>query len=128
MAGKQSFSFDPSTDSHGPRLDSQETDRMARQWDALHKAGHAVAAIAGLPQYPPTSPIGDFPARISQAGSRRRQRAENGIADLARIMTLGLSTLAAIRHRGGDARMAARALWREYDAARRALLALAPPD
>ena len=69
----------------------------------------------------------NFPFRLSRAGDKRCLRAEQGMADLARIMTLGLSALAAIRQRGADARIAARALWQEYEMARHALLALAPP-
>ena len=120
-AGKQAVSVGLIGDSH-------DAERLIGQWQALLMAGQAVAAIAGLPPQALIAFAGDYPVRVMRAGSARRQRAECGIADLARIMTLGLTALATIRQRGGNARAAARALWQEFEAAHKALLALIPPD
>ena len=70
----------------------------------------------------------DFPLRIADAEPWRQAQAENGIADLAAIMEPGIAALLAINARGADPRPAAEALWREFRAAREAILALLPPS
>ncbi len=52
--------------------------------------------------------------------------AERSIEDLMAMMEPGLAALLAVSARGADARVPALALWREYCAAREALLALLP--
>ncbi len=96
------------------------------KWAALHDAAAAVAALAGLEpeRNPPT--IRNFPAVIKDAAGWRRELAEKGIDDLAAIMEPGIAALLSVNARGADATAPALALWREFHAARAALLVLAP--
>lgn len=101
--------------------------RMEERWFALHRAGLAVAGLAGDAgrEIPPG--VGDFPALIHRAGGWRLRLAEQGITDLAAIMEAGLSVLLSVRERGAETLPAAQALWWEFTAARGALLDLAKP-
>jgi hypothetical protein len=87
-----------------------------------------VATLAGLAPEPDTRELREFPGLICTAEAWRRERAENGIADLVAIMEPGLAALIAVSERGADPQPAALALWREFAAARAALLSLLPLD
>lgn len=69
---------------------------------------------------------GDFASNVRACLPWQRLLAENAVADLAAIMEPGMAALLAINARGGDPRPAARALHCEFEAARDAILALAP--
>jgi hypothetical protein len=96
------------------------------KWAALQDAAAVVGTLAGLEAESPSPEIRDFPASIRDAGDWRREAAEKGIDDLAAIMKPGIAALLAVNARGTDAAAPALALWREFHAARTALLALAP--
>ena len=98
------------------------------RWAALADAANVVATLAGLEPERTTSEVRNFPALIRDAEGWRRERAENGIADLAAIMEPGIAALLAVNARGADPRPAAMALWREFIAARAAILSLLPPS
>jgi hypothetical protein len=99
---------------------------VSMKWAALQDAGKAVALLAGLePEITPAQ-MRNFPALLREVGQRRREVAERGIEDLAAIMEPGLAALLAVNARGADAKAPALALWREYCAARQALMALLP--
>jgi len=97
------------------------------KWAALHDAAVVVATLAGVDDELPPTDIRDFPAMVRSAAPWRREIAEKGIDDLAAIMEPGISALLAVHARGSDPRPPALALWREFDAARTALFALALP-
>jgi hypothetical protein len=99
---------------------------MSVQWAALQDAAGAVAALAGLAGEKPSAQVRNFPALIRDAGGWRLELATNGVADLAAMMTPGVKALLAVSARGQDPTPAALTLWREYHAARAALLALVP--
>jgi len=99
---------------------------MSAQWAALHDAATAVAALAGLANEKPSAQVSNFPALIKDIGGWRMELAINGIADLAAMMKPGVKALLAVSARGQDPTAAALSLWREYDHARAALLALVP--
>lgn len=99
----------------------------ATQWTALAEAAGVVAALAGLEAERTEIAGDDLPALLRDARGWRRELAGNGVTDLAAIMEPGIAALLAINARGADPRPAARALWREYRAAREAILALLPP-
>ena len=101
---------------------------IGAKWAALHEAGAVVRALAGEEAEKSSAAIRNFPAMIRDAGPGRRALAENGIEDLVAVMEPGIAALLAVNARGIDATHAARALWREFAAARAALLALAPPS
>jgi hypothetical protein len=97
------------------------------KWAALQEAGAVVRTLAGEDPERESPEIRNFPATIRQAGGWRRALAENGVDDLAALMEPGIAALLAVNARGIDAAVPARALWREFVAARDALLALVSP-
>jgi hypothetical protein len=98
------------------------------RWAALGDAASVVAALAGLEPERTSAEVRNFPALIRDAEAWRRERAENGVTDLAAIMEPGIAALLAVNARGADPRPAAMALWREFIAARAAILSLLPPS
>lgn len=100
----------------------------ALRWAALAEAAQVVALLAGIEPEPATPEILDFPALIEDAETWRRERAEHGIEDLAAVMEPGIAALLSVNGRGADPRPAAMALWREFVAARAALLSLLPAN
>ncbi|MBD3730977.1 MAG: hypothetical protein IE933_14890 [Sphingomonadales bacterium] len=102
--------------------------QMSVQWAALQDAAGAVATLAGLATEKPSPTVRNFPALIRDAGGWRLDLAERGIADLTAIMQPGLTALLAVNARGQDATAAALTLWREFHAARAAILGLVPQD
>lgn len=108
------------------QFDQVSTSALSTQWSALHDAADAIAALAGITPDPRAPEVRRFPAAMRDADGRRRELVKQGIEDLTAIMLPGLSALLAAYTRGGDTLSAARALWREFLAARNALLALSP--
>lgn len=98
------------------------------RWAALSDAANVVAVLAGVDPERPTAELRNFPALIRDAEAWRREQAENGVADLAAVMEPGIAALLAVNARGADPRPAAMALWREFTAARAAILSLLPPS
>jgi len=86
-----------------------------------------VAKLAGVEPQPHAGDLSDFAALIREADPWRRERAEQGIGDLAAIMEPGLAALLAVSARGADCRPPALALLDEFNAARTAIVALLPP-
>ena len=119
--------FAPARDAARPALAPTPAGATSVKWAALGDAANAVAVLAGLAPERPAPELRNFPALIRDAEPWRRERAENGIADLAAIMEPGMAALLAVKARGADARPAALALLNEFNAARAALLALLPP-
>ena len=102
-------------------------ERMNRKWSVLHDAAATVGGIAGAAARPLTPEERRFPEIICKAGGWRRELAEQGIEDLSAILEPGLSALLTACGRGASCVAPAQALWREFIAARDALLRLAPP-
>ena len=100
---------------------------MSMKWSALHDAVNVAGMLAGIAPEPMRAEVRNFPAVMRDAGGWRRQRAEDGIDDLAAIMEPGLAALLAVNARGVNPAVAALALWQEFQAARAVLLALTPP-
>lgn len=101
---------------------------VSLKWAALQEAGAVVCTLAGEEPERSSPEIRNFPAMIRDGGGWRRELAENGVDDLAALMEPGIAALLAVNARGIDATIPARALWREFVAARDALLALVPPS
>lgn len=104
--------------------DGESVSRL--RWAAVAEAADIVAALAGVEPEVTTAEMREFPARLERAEAWRRERAENGIADLAAVLEPGIAALLAVNARGADPKPAATALWREFVAARTAVLALLP--
>lgn len=98
------------------------------RWAALADAANVVAMLAGIEPERATPEVRNFPALIRDAEAWRRERAENGVADLAAVMEPGIAALLAVNARGADSKPAAMALWREFIAARSAILSLLPSN
>jgi hypothetical protein len=98
------------------------------RWAALADAANVVATLAGLEPERATPEVRNFPALIRDAEAWRRDQAENGVSDLAAVMEPGIAALLAVNARGADPKPAAMALWREFIAARAAILSLLPPS
>lgn len=117
----------PHGDSPASGATADAVHRMEIAWFALHRAGEAVAGLAGdIAQESPEG-IGEFPTMIHRAGGWRLRQAEQGIADLSAIMQSGLAALLSVRERGAETGPAAQALLREFSASRDALIDLARP-
>jgi hypothetical protein len=116
------------TPANGPAPARLAHDAIATRWAALADAANLVAVLAGLEPELATPGGQEIPVLIRDAEAWRRERAENGVADLAAIMEAGLAALLAVNARGANPQPAAMALWREFVAARAAVLALLPPD
>jgi len=95
------------------------------KWAALHDTANAVAALAGVVPGCETEVL-DFAAVMRGATPSRGELAERGIEDMAAVIQPALSALLGAEVRGIDPGGAARALWREFAAARAAILALSP--
>jgi hypothetical protein len=101
---------------------------LGMKWAALHDAARVVAMLAGLETDPPGPEERDFAAMMHRVGGPRLVHAEQQVEDLSAIMEIGLKALLAVSARAGNPATAALALWQEFDSARAALLALAPPS
>jgi stage V sporulation protein SpoVS len=110
-----------------PEFGQASASTMSMKWSALHDAVSVAGLLAGIAAEPMRPEVRNFPAVMRDAGGWRRQRAEEGIDDLAAIMEPGLAALLAVNARGVNPAVAAMALWQEFHAARAALLALTPP-
>lgn len=109
-----------------PVFGQAQGNAVSMRWAALQDAGKALALLAGVDfgvNHPLTR---HFPALFREADQHRRMIAERSIEDLMAMMEPGLAALLAVSARGADARVPALVLWREYCAAREALLALLP--
>jgi len=111
-----------------PTLERSSASATSMRWAALADAANVVAALAGVEPERPTPELRNFPALIRDAEAWRREQAENGVADLAAVMEPGIAALLAVSARGADPRPAAMALWREFIAARGAILSLLPAN
>ena len=100
---------------------------LTDQWDAVHTAAGAIAALAQLGHEVSAPEIATLPQRAAQAGGWRYETIARAIDDLAAFMQPGLRALLALTARGQDTTAAALTLWREFHAARAAILDLARP-
>ncbi len=110
------------------QIDLRAWQALSLRWSALHDAANAVAALAGLASEKPELAVRTFPGRLRDAGGRRFQLVDHGVADIAAFMQPGLAALLAVSARGQDATAPALALWQEFHAARAAVMALLPDD
>ena len=95
------------------------------QWEAVLEAAAAVAALGGIAREPLSPELLAVPRRVPASDDGRYLRLASAIDDLAAILQPGLRALLMLTAKGRDTTTAARTLWREYHAARGAILALA---
>ncbi len=101
---------------------------LAVRLAAIEDAAAAVAVMAGLGAEKPSAQLRGFVAHIQSDGAPRKALAEECVADMSAMMQPGLAALLAVSARGHDATAPALTLWREYHAARTAMLALVPDE
>lgn len=101
---------------------------LAEQWDAVHEAAAAVAQLAQLGREEPDAAIAGLPARAAEIGGWNYEMAARGVDDLAAVMRPGLRALLGLTAEGQDTTAAALTLWREFHAAREAILAFVPGE
>ncbi|WP_370190133.1 hypothetical protein [Qipengyuania sp.] len=107
----------------GPRT-APDLELLTEQWEAVHEAADAIAALAQLAHEPPTADIAGLPGRSARIGGWTYEMTARGIDDLAAFMQPGLRALVALTAKGQDTTAAALTLWREFHTARAALLDL----
>ena len=103
----------------------QRPEELVAQWDAIHQAASAVAALAQLGPEHPDDALQALPHHAGRLDSSRYQLVARGIDDLSAVMQPGLQALLAMTDRGADTTSAALTLWREFYKARDAIAALA---
>lgn len=101
---------------------------LAAGWALLLEAGEAIAELAQLGPAPAALHPREFAMRAAAAGPARLALAQQGIDDCAAALHTGLTALAAGKAAGRDCTAAALTLWREFDRARAAMLALTTPS
>lgn len=100
---------------------------LAAGWALLHEAGQAIADLAQLGSEPMAMSPDEFALRAAAGGPLRLSLVEQGVDDCAAALHSGLTALSAGSAQGRDGTAAALTLWREFDRAREALVALASP-
>ena len=95
-------------------------------WIALHNQATEIGHFAALAEEPFREELASFPARIRDASIAEQELARCGLEDIAAVLQPGLVALRAISARGQEPTAPALALWREFHAARQALLSLCP--
>ena len=111
----------------GQAIPAREADKsLSLQWNAIHDAAAAVAMLAGLAPEQPSQKVRAFSLLVRELEGWRRELATNHVHDMSAMMQPGLAALLATNARGQDATAAALTLWREFHAAREAVLSLLP--
>jgi hypothetical protein len=96
---------------------------LVQTWSHLHSQAQTLALLAGIAPEPeparaPMTPL------MEAAPLWQRNLAAQGIDDIAAMLGSGLAALATLSARGADTTAPALALWREFHAARGAILAM----
>ncbi|TNE29160.1 MAG: hypothetical protein EP350_10090 [Alphaproteobacteria bacterium] len=99
---------------------------LEARWTALHAQAREIGHFAALAKEPFDGQIASFPKRIVETGGAALDLAQRGIEDIDAVLRPGLAALRAIHARGQEPTAPALALWREFHAARHALLSLCP--
>lgn len=101
---------------------------IAERWKDLHQSAEHLARLAALSPEPFRGEIAAFPGMIGEAHEWQRELAWQGLEDIDAMMRPGLAALHTITARGASPTAPALSLWREFHAARSALMALAPVE
>ena len=105
----------------GPALDAAAPEVLAEAIIALHGQAARLALLARLA--PERTEIGgELGAVIARAAPWQRALVARSVADCAAMLTSGLAALATLTRRGQDSSAPALVLWREFHAARAAMV------
>jgi isocitrate/isopropylmalate dehydrogenase len=97
---------------------------LVAQWEALHGSA---ARIGEMAQIGPEATIPAFAQMLETAQPWQHKLAAQGLDDIAALLASGLAALGTLAARGQDTAAPALALWREFHAARAAVLAALNP-
>lgn len=95
---------------------------LAQRWLDLHSQAEQLAKLAALSPEPFDKELAAFHSLLANASKAQHTLASEGIEDIDAMMQPGLTALRTITTRGKDASAPALALWREFHAARGAVL------
>ncbi|MBI1404016.1 MAG: hypothetical protein GC147_12490 [Porphyrobacter sp.] len=98
---------------------------LVAQWEALHRQAAGLALLARIA--PEDAAALPFAGMVAEAGQWQRTLAAQGLEDIAAMLRPGLAALATLTARGQDTAAPALALWREFHAARAAVMAALQP-
>jgi hypothetical protein len=90
-------------------------------WDALHGQSAQLALLARLAPEPAQGNV-TLEAALAESQPWQRSLVAQGMDDIAAMLDTGLMALSTLSHRGQDTAAPALTLWREFHAARAALL------
>lgn len=107
---------------------AQPVGALARRWEELHDTAAQLATLAQIAPEPANAEISAFPGLLGNASDWQRELAWQGMADIDAMMRPGLAALRTLTERGQDASAPALALWREFHAARSAVLFAVQPQ
>ena len=105
-----------------------EAARLREQWAAVHEAAAVVARMAQLGEVRGDVGVMALPERAERLGEERCAMIGLATRDLMAVLRPGLRALGTLADEGRDTTVAALALWREFYAARDAIVALAGPE
>jgi len=109
--------------SHGPAPDRAAPEVLAEALVALHGQAAALALLARLAPEP-VEIGGELGAVIVRAAPWQRALVAQTAADCAAMMDSGLAALGTLTRRGQDTSAPALVLWREFHAARAAMVSV----
>ncbi|MEL6530375.1 MAG: hypothetical protein AAFQ27_10460 [Pseudomonadota bacterium] len=98
---------------------------LAERWEQLHAQAERLAELASITPELFDENLALFPEHLTQCSQWQQDLAWQGIEDIDAMMQPGLAALHTINTRGQDTSAPALALWREFHAARNAVLAVA---
>jgi hypothetical protein len=101
---------------------------LARRWEELHDEAGRLAALADLGPETAGPTLAGFAESLGAASEWQRELAWQGIEDIAAMMRPGLAALETLSERGQEPAGPALTLWREFHAARDAVLAVVGQD
>ncbi len=104
-----------------------QPEALAEALVSLHGQAAAVAMLARLAPEP-VEIRGELGAVIARAAPWQRALVEQTVADCAAMLDTGLAALGMLVRRGQDPAAPALVLWREYHAARAAMIGVLAPQ
>lgn len=104
---------------------AKSTGSLAQRWEDLHAQALQLADLAHLTSETLEGDLATVPAMLGKATEWQRELAWQAMEDIDAMMQPGMVALRTIIARGQDANAPALALWREFHAARAAVVDLA---
>ena len=107
---------------------ARSPEAFAERWLEMHAQAETLAQFADLSSKPATEDIASLPAALAKASEWQQDLAWQAAEDIDAMMQPGMTALRTITARGQDASAPAMALWREFHAARSAIIDIVTPQ